>query len=296
MGKHAEVEDVADVIIKSLSSKVLGVVASAAEAIAQRPAITQGLSKKAIAEALDPKSPPPEKVDPDKAVDPKVLEALEGAVARPLEEADAEIKVALAGAVGALKDQKARGFLLRLCGDRVAALRRAGRAALEKIDPPGKAPACTTIEEPGAASPLADASPVSKKVHLETDVGELVLALDTRFAPIAAMRIAELAASGFFDGTAIHRVVPGFVVQLGDPGGDGYGGAHSALRCETAPVPFAPGDIGIALAGRDTGSSQFFVMLGRAPHLDGSYAWIGHATGPWGRIAEGDVVIKARAE
>ena len=93
-----------------------------------------------------------------------------------------------------------------------------------------------------------------------------------------------------------ERVVPGFVVQLGDPGGDGYGGAHSALRCETAPVPFAKGGIGIALAGRDTGSSQFFVMLGRAPHLEGSYAWIGEASGPWELVAEGDVVLTARVK
>lgn len=296
LGKHPEVDEVSETIVKALSSKILGVVASAAEAIAARPAVVQAPSKKAIADALDPKSPPPDKIEPEKAVDPKVLGALDGAIARPLEEADAEIKIALAGAIGALRYEKARGFALRLCGDRIPALRRAGRDALAKIDPPGKAPACTTIEEPGQPSPLASQSPVAKKIRLTADVGELVLALDTRFAPIAAMRIAELAGSGFFEGTTIHRVVPGFVVQLGDPGGDGYGGAHSALRCETAPVPFVEGDIGIALAGRDTGSSQFFVMLGRAPHLDGSYAWIGHATGPWAQIAEGDVVLKARVE
>jgi cyclophilin family peptidyl-prolyl cis-trans isomerase len=296
LGKHPEVDDVSDVIVKALSSKLLGVVASAAEAISARPAVVQAPSKKAIAEALDPKSPPPDKIEPEKAVDPKVLAALDGAIARPLEEADAEIKTALAGAIGALKYEKARGFVLRLCGDRVPALRKAGRDALAKIDPPGKAPPCNTIEEPGQPSPLASVAPAAKKVHLSTDAGELVLALDTTWAPIAAMRVAELAGSGFFDGTSIHRVVPGFVVQLGDPGGDGYGGAHSALRCETAPVPFTEGDIGIALAGRDTGSSQFFVMLGRAPHLDGSYAWIGKASGPWAQIAEGDVVLKARVE
>ncbi|MGZ3416278.1 MAG: peptidylprolyl isomerase [Polyangiales bacterium] len=296
LGKHAEVDDVSDAMVKALSSKLLGVVASAAEAIAARPAVAQGLSKKSIAEALDPKSPPPDQIEAERAVDPKVLQALDGAVARPLEESDAEIKVALAGAVGALRYAKARGFVLRLCGDRVPALRKAGRDALAKIDPPGKAPPCTTIEEPGLPSPLASVMPAAKKVHLSTDVGELVLALDVRWAPIAAMRVAELAGSGFLEGTTIHRVVPGFVVQLGDPGGDGYGGAHSALRCETAPVAFEEGDVGIALAGRDTGSSQFFVMLGRAPHLDGSYAWIGKATGSWAQIAEGDVVLKARVD
>lgn len=297
LGKHAEAEEAPESILKALSSKSLGVVASAAQAIVDRPAVAQVASKKSIEEALDPKSPPPDKAGPvEKTTDPKLLEALDGAIARPLEESDAEIKMALAGAVGALRHEKARGFVLRLCGDRIPALRRAGREALTRLDPPGKAPSCNTVEEPGPASPLASVAPVAKTIHLDTDAGALTLQLDPTWAPIAVLRIAELASSGFYDGSPIHRVVPGFVVQLGDPGGDGFGGAHSALRCETAPVPFTLGDVGIALAGRDTGSSQFFVMLGRAPHLDGSYAWIGRATGPWSSIAEGDVVLKARAE
>jgi cyclophilin family peptidyl-prolyl cis-trans isomerase len=83
-------------------------------------------------------------------------------------------------------------------------------------------------------------------------------------------------------------------VQFGDPKADGYGGAHLALRCETAPVAFQPLDIGVALAGRDTGSSQLFVTLGRTPHLDGSYAWLGRAEGDWNAVAEGDVILKAK--
>ncbi len=63
-----------------------------------------------------------------------------------------------------------------------------------------------------------------------------------------------------------------------------------ALRCETSPVPFIPLAVGVALAGRDTGSSQLFVMAGRYPHLDGQYAVVGSATGPWTALAEGDVI------
>ena len=89
----------------------------------------------------------------------------------------------------------------------------------------------------------------------------------------------------------MHRVVPGFVVQLGDPDGDGYGGApRPPLRCETSPASFEAGAVGIALSGRDTGSSQFFVTLGREPHLDGEYALVGHAGPGWDRLVEGDVV------
>ncbi|MBI2391790.1 MAG: YdcF family protein [Deltaproteobacteria bacterium] len=296
LGKHAEAEEAPEIVIKALAAKSHGVVAAAAQAIADRPSVAFVLSKKAIEKALDPSAPPPDKTEPDRTVEPKVLEALDGALSRPLEEADAETKTALAAAVSALKHQKARGFALRLCGDRSPAMRRAGRDALARLDPPGKAPTCTTIDDHGTASPHASAPPAKKTLRLETSVGALTLALDPVIAPVAVARVAELAASGFYDGTPIHRVVPGFVVQLGDPGGDGYGGAHSALRCETAPVAFEEGDVGVALAGRDTGSSQIFVMLGRAPHLDGSYAWLGKASGPWAKIAEGDVIVRASVE
>jgi cyclophilin family peptidyl-prolyl cis-trans isomerase len=89
-------------------------------------------------------------------------------------------------------------------------------------------------------------------------------------------------------------VVPGFVTQFGAPFGDGYGGppGKPALRCETSPLQFEPLRVGVALAGRDTGSSQIFVMHGRAPHLDGQYALVGSATGPWAAFVDGDLIRK----
>jgi cyclophilin family peptidyl-prolyl cis-trans isomerase len=139
--------------------------------------------------------------------------------------------------------------------------------------------------------------PSGHKLVFETDAGSLEIELDPSVAPVAATRLADLARAGFFNGVAVHRVVPGFVVQLGDPGGDGYGGAKGPpLRCETAPVPFENGTVGIALGGRDTGSSQFFVTLGRYPHLDGEYAVVGRAGPGWDRVTVGDVVNKARVE
>jgi cyclophilin family peptidyl-prolyl cis-trans isomerase len=134
-------------------------------------------------------------------------------------------------------------------------------------------------------------------VHLEldTDDGTLGLDLDPTLAPVAVTRLVELANAHFFDGIVVHRVVPGFVVQLGDPDGDGFGGAaRPPLRCETSPAPFETGSVGIALSGRDTGSSQFFVTLAREPHLDGEYALIGRAGPGWDRVAEGDIVTTVR--
>ena len=129
---------------------------------------------------------------------------------------------------------------------------------------------------------------------LETDAGTLKIVFDPELAPVTSSRIIDLAKAGFYKGIVVHRVVVGFVAQLGDPGGDGYGGADRSLRCETSPVPFGPLDVGMALAGRDTGSSQLFVTLARLPHLDGDYARIGHAEGDWAALAEGDVVREVR--
>jgi peptidyl-prolyl cis-trans isomerase B (cyclophilin B) len=114
-------------------------------------------------------------------------------------------------------------------------------------------------------------------------------------APLTVARLTALARSDFYKGIVVHRVVPSFVVQFGDPHGDGFGGSGTLLPCETSPVPFAPMTVGMALAGRDTGSSQLFVTLARAPHLDGEYTVWGHASGPWDALREGDVITHSAA-
>jgi len=108
-------------------------------------------------------------------------------------------------------------------------------------------------------------------------------------------RVLELARAGFYDGMALQRVVPGFVVQLGDPDGDGFGGPDQPpLRCQLGPEPFEVGSVGVALAGRDTGGSQLFVALRRAPHLDGEYSLIGRAGPGWEKLSPGDRILKMR--
>ncbi len=300
LAKHAETEAASAILVRALGAKELGWVAAAAQALTERPSLADhdlALSpKEQIKQGMDPKAPGPATLEPKKGVDPAVEKALEGVLARSFEEADAEIEIDLAGAVGALRFAKGRAFLLRLCGHRGPALRRAARQALDHLDPPGTAHACDVVTDFGAAASLAAASPKGHVLTLETDVGALTLTLDPTYAPLAVARVAELAAAGFYDGIVFHRVVPGFVVQFGDPLGDGYGGAHQALRCETAPIAFEPLSIGVALAGRDTGSSQLFVTLARTPHLEGSYSWLGKASGPFAALAEGDVVTKVKVD
>lgn len=104
----------------------------------------------------------------------------------------------------------------------------------------------------------------------------------------------SLARKGFFDGTAIHRVVPDFVVQAGDPRGDGTGGPGWVLRDELNSRPYLRGTVGMALSGPDTGGSQWFVTLSRQPHLDGAYTVFGEVTEGMGvveRIEQNDRLV-----
>jgi peptidyl-prolyl cis-trans isomerase B (cyclophilin B) len=135
-------------------------------------------------------------------------------------------------------------------------------------------------------------------LSFDTDVGALTMTLDPALAPVAVTRAIELARAGYYDGMVVHRVVPGFVTQFGAPQGDGFGGAPGkpAMRCETGPLSFVPLAVGVALAGRDTGSSQLFVTHARTPHLDGSYSVIGTATGEWAAFVDGDVIRKVTVQ
>ncbi|HYS62140.1 MAG TPA: peptidylprolyl isomerase, partial [Gemmatimonadales bacterium] len=89
----------------------------------------------------------------------------------------------------------------------------------------------------------------------------------------------------YFDGSTWHRVVPNFVVQDGDPRGDGWGGPGFALRDETNPMRYETGTVGMALSGPDTGGSQFFITHSPQPHLDGTYTVFGRVVSGLGALA-----------
>ncbi|HKL40408.1 MAG TPA: peptidylprolyl isomerase, partial [Cryomorphaceae bacterium] len=94
-------------------------------------------------------------------------------------------------------------------------------------------------------------------------------------APSGVSHVANLAKAGFYDGTFFHRIVPGFVSQGGGPRGDGYGSDDHILRSEFSPLKFGKGVVGLASAGKDTESCQFFFTHLPTPHLDGRYTIIG---------------------
>ncbi|RLB53470.1 MAG: hypothetical protein DRJ42_11870 [Deltaproteobacteria bacterium] len=116
----------------------------------------------------------------------------------------------------------------------------------------------------------------NSRVVFVTDAGTITVELEAEAAPTTVARFVALARDGYFDGLLFHRVVPAFVVQGGDPRGDGYGGPGWSQRCEDNRLRYERGTLGMALAGRDTGGSQFFIAHGPQPHLDGRYTAFGH--------------------
>lgn len=115
-----------------------------------------------------------------------------------------------------------------------------------------------------------------RRVDIHTGRGVIAAELDCPEAPLTCMNFLQLAAQGFYDGLELHRVVPDFVVQGGDPRGDGAGGPGYTLRDEVSLLRFdRPGVLGMAHSGPDTAGSQFFITLSAQPHLDGTYTVFG---------------------
>lgn len=120
---------------------------------------------------------------------------------------------------------------------------------------------------------VREAMPIGLRV--ETDAGAFTIAFTGVEAPLNLANLITLVEAGYFEGLGFHRVVPGFVVQGGDPRGDGYGGPGWLVPCEWSNLRYVRGSVGIALAGKDTGGSQFFVTQTAQPHLEGRYTVIG---------------------
>lgn len=291
LGSHGEVGDTAALVLAdALASTHAGLVATAAETLNAHPERGLVLAESEKRAALDPRSPPPT-ANPAQEVAPAVAKALAEALGKWPEDRF-ETRVALLEAAASLRIPAATEAATKACTDPNPVVRERAQKALRTLGAPVQA-----CGGPPAAPKLAaeiGQPPAAQKIVFTTDVGELAIVLEPDLAPVTAARLAALAASGFYKGIVVHRVVPGFVAQLGDPDGDGYGGSGTSLRCETSPVPFGRLDVGMALAGRDTGSSQFFVTLARTPHLDGEYARVGHAEGDWASVAPGDVIGDAR--
>ena len=231
---------------------------------------------------------------------------LAGAVVARVESAtgDAELTATLLGAIAAAKLDGLPACQARQA-DPSPALRAAARdciTALTGTDPgrrAGSAPPPRPPVDPDVALRATGAW------HLTTTAGDVVIGLEASIAPWHVAAIITLTRSGYYDGLLFHRVVPGFVVQGGDPTGTGWGGPGFTLPSETTaaleavPVDYNAGAIGIADAGKDTGGSQWFAMHAPAPHLEGRYTWVGRVISGadvLDRLQIGDRIIRARFE
>ena len=145
---------------------------------------------------------------------------------------------------------------------------------------------------------LAPDSVSRPRVRIETEQrGPVDVELLGSEAPLTVANFLQLVNRRFFDGHRWHRVVPNFVVQDGDPRGDGFGGPGGAIRDEINRRRYEEPMLGMALSGPDTGGSQWFINLSPQPHLDGTYTVFGRVVGGQAsllRITQGDVIRTIR--
>jgi cyclophilin family peptidyl-prolyl cis-trans isomerase/HEAT repeat protein len=155
-------------------------------------------------------------------------------------------------------------------------LRRAAGESLGKLG--GKVPAlepAERVKDVALYREIVQRTRSPRTVEIRTPRGTVTVRLACPLAPLTCLNFLNLAGQGFFDGLSFHRVVPDFVVQGGDPKGDGSGGPGYAIRDEINRLRYDRGVVGMALAGADTGGSQFFITLSPQPHLDGGYTAFG---------------------
>jgi len=153
---------------------------------------------------------------------------------------------------------------------------------------PAPAPSAATSGEGARTAPmvrptkfpgvLPAAEIHGKQVRLKTDKGLIVFELLDAEAPKTVSNFVALAKSGFYDGLTFHRVVPGFVIQGGDPEGTGMGGPGYKFEDEPVRLEYDAGIVAMANAGPNTNGSQFFIMLEDNPSLPKQYTIFGRVT------------------
>ena len=145
--------------------------------------------------------------------------------------------------------------------------------------------ACGNKQAPASPEPAGDA-PVLRHAEISIrDYGTIRLELDESSAPVTVANFVKLAQEGFYDGLTFHRIIDGFMIQGGDPEGNGTGGSDETIKGEFSqngvdnPISHVKGVISMARAkDPDSASSQFFITVADATFLDGSYAAFGHVT------------------
>ncbi len=209
---------------------------------------------------------------------------------------DVEPMVAILDALGEVGTEAALPLLQRAMTDVSLPIASAASRALARLT--GTAPAVPQRRS-ALASPPIDFDWLNQCRHaratLHTNQGDIVIQLYSDDAPLTVANFIHLCEEGFYNGSIFHRVVRDFVIQVGCPRGDGWGGPGYTIRCEINLHRYVRGSVGMALAGKDTGGSQFFITHSPQPHLDGRYTIFGQVVAGMevvDRIQPFDVILE----
>lgn len=210
---------------------------------------------------------------------PNVAGALADAVKRAQSDGLFDARTAALDALLALDPVTAKPILTAALTDKDWAVRVHVAEALKKLDAnadvavmrPAPAP---QVPELNALEPMI-APKYSPQAYIDTAKGTIQFELAILDAPRTVANFIALVRKNYFRGVQLHRVVPDFVIQDGDPRGDGEGGPGYSIRDEINQRPYLRGTVGMALSWADTGGSQFFITHSPQPHLDAKYTVFG---------------------
>ena len=188
-------------------------------------------------------------------------------------------RTAALDAIVAVDPAAAKSLLTTALTDRDWAVRMRAAEHLKRLDATADVSAMRPAPPPAvpelAALDTLVSPPYSPVAYIDTARGTIQLELAVLDAPRTVANFLALVRRNYFRGVQLHRVVPDFVVQDGDPRGDGEGGPGYTIRDEINQRPYLRGTVGMALDWADTGGSQFFITHSPQPHLDGRYTVFG---------------------
>lgn len=189
---------------------------------------------------------------------------------------DLEAMEPILAALDSIGSEEAVPFLRRQLENPYPAIRERALRALRHIAPEENIRIPETREAYATKWDFKRLNPDSSYyITFSTNRGDFTVEVYPGKSPVNVANIVSLVKQNFYRDIYFHRVVPGFVVQAGDPRGDGWGGPGYSIPCEYNDIFYDRGTVGMALAGKDTGSSQFFVTHTPQPQLNGRYTVLG---------------------
>jgi cyclophilin family peptidyl-prolyl cis-trans isomerase/HEAT repeat protein len=233
---------------------------------------------------------------PDSSVLPLVADAL----TRSLADASPDVGIAVIGVCEKLRSEPAARAIVEAAYHQSKTLvaRLARRSLIQAFRTDRAAVPAPEYKTGRSAADYAALLAEARKplqARIEMARGEFVIRFSGREAPLTVMNFVKLARAKYFDGVAVHRVVPNFVLQDGDPTGSGNGGPGYEIRDELNPLLYERGTVGMALSGPDTGGSQWFVTHSPQPHLNALYTVFGQVVSGQDvveRVEQGDRIVR----